>query len=178
MCQCPALYARNVKLVSQKNRRQRTMHVSCKQMCPTKGSQQRLRSNQERQKEKKNETFHKDDKVSATTVFDSKPRSNLTTLLDLCVHDTSILKFHVRLKRVRINRTLEISHSEISLPEQVPSQMWLTPTKELSIPLTGSLLRSRQKNTAVTFTECSRFRNLVLTLQSISEYLVFPQKTS
>ena len=31
--------------------------------------------------------FHKDDKVSTTTVFDSKLRSNLTTLLDLCVHN-------------------------------------------------------------------------------------------
>ena len=38
MCQCPARYARNVKLVSQKNRRQRTMHVtSYIQMCPTLG---------------------------------------------------------------------------------------------------------------------------------------------
>ena len=99
MCQCTARYARNVKLVSQKNRRQRTMHVtSYKQMCPTLG------------------------------VFDSKPRPNLTTLLDLCVHNISILQFHVCLKRVRINRILEISHSileishsilEISLPEQV-----------------------------------------------------------
>ena len=79
-------------------------------------------------RDKKKKTFHKDDKVSATTVFESKPRSNLTTLLDLCVHNISILKFHVRLKRVRINRILEISHSileishsilEISLPEQV-----------------------------------------------------------
>ena len=69
----------------------------------------------------KKKTFHKDDKVSATTVFDSKPRSNLTTLLDLCVHNISILQFHVCLKRVRINSILEISHSilEISLPEQV-----------------------------------------------------------
>ena len=124
MCQCPARYARNVKLVSQKNRRQRTMHVtSYKQMCPTLGFATKARLDPTETKK-----IHKDDKVSATTVFDSKPRSNLTTLLDLCVHNMSILQFHVRLKRVRINRILEISHSileishsilEISLPEQV-----------------------------------------------------------
>ena len=87
--------------------------------------------------------------MSATTVFDSKPRSNLTTLLDLCVHNISILKFRVRLKRVRINRILEISRSvlevsqsilEISLPEQVLLKHVVdTPTEELHTPLTGSL---------------------------------------
>ena len=125
MCQCPARYARNVKFVSQKNRRQRTMHVtSYKQMC----THPRVRNKGSARSNRDKKTFHKDDKVSATTVFDSKPRSNLTTLLDLCFHNISILQFHVRLKRVRINRILEISHSileishsilEISLPEQV-----------------------------------------------------------
>ena len=129
MCQCPARYARNVKLVSQKNRRQRTTHVtSYKQMCPTLGFATKARLDPTETKKISKKKFHKDDKVSATTVFDSKPRSNLTTLLDLCVHNISILQFHVCLKRVRINRILEISHSileishsilEISLPEQV-----------------------------------------------------------
>ena len=73
MCQCPARYARNGKLVSQKNRRQRTMHVtSYKQMCPTLGfaTKARLEPTETKMK-KKILTFHKDDKVSATTVFDS-----------------------------------------------------------------------------------------------------------
>ena len=117
MCQCPARYARNVKLVSQKNSRQRTMHVtSYKQMCP-------------------------------------KQRSNLTTLLDLCVRNMSILKFHVRLNRKF-------------------SSMWLTKSEGLYTQLTGSLsLSSRLVNTAVTFTICSRFRILVLVLQSIPEHI-------
>ena len=43
------------------------------------------------------------------------------------------------------------------------SSMWLTPTRELNTPLTGSSsLPSRQVNTAVTITVCSRFRILVL----------------
>ena len=96
------------------------MHVtSYKQMCPTLGFATKARLDPTETKK-----FHKDDKVSATTVFDSRPRSDLTTLLDLCVHNISILQFHVCLKRVRINRILEISHSilEISLPETSTSQ--------------------------------------------------------
>ena len=123
MCQCPARYARNVKLVSQKNRRQRTMHVtSYKQMCPTLGFATNARLDPtETKKNQKIKHSTRMTKVSATTVFDSKPRSNLTTPLDLCVHNISILQFHVCIKRVRFNRILEISHSilEISLPEQV-----------------------------------------------------------
>ena len=59
--------------------------------------------------------------MSTTTVLDSKQRSNLTTLLDLCALNISTMQFHVCLERVRIDRILEIRHSilEISLPEQV-----------------------------------------------------------
>ena len=54
MCQCPARYARNVKLVSQKNRRQRTMHVtSYKQMCPTLGFATKARLDPTETKNKK-----------------------------------------------------------------------------------------------------------------------------
>ena len=107
------------------------MHVpSYKQMCPTLGfaTKARLDPTETTKKIFFKKKIHKDDKMSATTVFDSKPRSNLTTLLDLCVLNISILQFHVCLKRVRINRILEISHSileishsilEIRLPEQV-----------------------------------------------------------
>ena len=85
---------------------------------PFKGSQRRLGSLKQRQK-KKHST--KDDQMSETTAFDSKPISNLTTLLDLCVLNISPLQLNVCLKRVRINRILETRHSilEISLPEQV-----------------------------------------------------------
>ena len=58
--------------------------------------------------------------MSTTTVHDSKPRSNLTTLLDVCGHNMSILQCHACLKRVRINRML-VSPSilEIMLPDRV-----------------------------------------------------------
>ena len=52
--------------------------------------------------------------MSATNVFDPRPRLNLTTFLDLCVLNISTLQFHVCLKRVRRHRILEMS-----LPEHV-----------------------------------------------------------
>ena len=118
--------------------------------------------------------------MSATTVFDSKPRSNLTTLLDLCVLNTSTLQFHVRRKRVRINRILEIRHSilEISLPEQVRLKHLVDTNWRTEHTVDGIVV--------VTFKASEDCRDVhgMLKIQdprieliprSIPEYIVFPQ---
>ena len=76
--------------------------------------------------------FHKDDKVSATTVFDSKPRSNLTTLLDLCVHNISILQFmFVSNGCASTEHSRSVTaYSRSVFRNRNFSSMWLTPTEE------------------------------------------------
>ena len=118
--------------------------------------------------------------MSATIVFDSKPRSNLTTLLDLCVLNISTLQFHVCLKRVRINRILEIRQSmlEISLPEQARLKHVVDTNKRTE--------HTVYRIVVVTFKTSEHSRDvhikfkiqdprIELILQSVPGYIVFPQ---